>query len=61
MKDFCNLHGLTSLNNKLNCSKNPANPSCIDLILTNCPKYLQNTTVIETRLSDFHNHANKNP
>ena len=42
MKDFCNLYGLTSLNNKPTCYKNPANPSCIDLILTNCPIYFQN-------------------
>ena len=51
MKDFCNLHGLTSLKNKLNCYKNPANPSCIGLILNNFSKYFQNAAVIETRLS----------
>ena len=54
IKDFRNLHGLTSLNNKLTCYKNPANSTWIDLILANCTKYFQNITVIETRLSDFH-------
>ena len=43
-KDFYNLFGVTSLNNKPTCYKNPAYPSCIDLILKICPKYFQNTT-----------------
>ena len=30
------------------------NPSCIDLILTNCSPSFQNTGVFETGLSDFH-------
>ena len=35
--------------------KNVANPSCIiDLILTNKPLLFQNTSTIETGLSDFH-------
>ena len=37
------------------CYKNPENPSCIDLILTNNPNSFQNSGVIETGLSDFHN------
>ena len=49
MQTFSNLSGLTSLNNK-----NGAYSFWIDLMLTNCPKYFQNTIVIETRLSDFH-------
>ena len=44
IKDFCNLFGVTSLNNKPTCYKNPAYPSCVDLIFKNCPKYFQNTT-----------------
>ena len=40
--------------NKPTCYKNPDRPSCIDLILTNCPRSLQNSCVIETGLSDFH-------
>ena len=33
--------------------KNPENPSCIDLILTNSPRSFQNSSVFETALSDF--------
>ena len=54
LKNFCNLYSLTSLIKKPTCWKNPSKPSCIDLILTSCPKYLQNCHVIETGLSDFH-------
>ena len=34
--------------------KNPNNPSCIDLFLTNCGRSLHNTCVFETGLSNFH-------
>ena len=34
--------------------ENTDRPSCIDLILTNCPRSFQNSCVIETRLSDSH-------
>ena len=40
--------------NKPTCYKNPDKPTCIDLILTNCPGYFHNSCVIETGLSDFH-------
>ena len=53
LKDFCNLYSLTSLINKPTCWKNPTKPTCIDLILTNHPKFFQNTNVIGTGLSDF--------
>ena len=36
------------------CYKNPENPSCIDLILTNKAESFQSICVMETRLSDFH-------
>ena len=39
------------------CFKSAANPSCIDLLLTNSPKSFQNTTVFSTGLSDFHKMA----
>ena len=39
LKDFCNLHSLTSLINKPTCWKNPTKATCIDLILTNRPKF----------------------
>ena len=38
---------------KPNCYKNPDKPTCIDLILTNCPGSFQSSSVMETGLSDF--------
>ena len=40
--------------NRPTCYKNPEKSSCIDLILTNCPRSFQNSCTIETGLSDFH-------
>ena len=57
LKDFCNLYSLNSLINKPSCRKNLSKPYCIDLILTNRPKYFQNSNIIETELSDFHEMA----
>ena len=34
--------------------KNPNNPSCIDLFLTNTMRNFQETQVFETGLFDFH-------
>ena len=53
MKNFSNSCRLTSLNNKPTCYKNPANPSCMNLIFTNCHKYFQNITVNKAGLSNF--------
>ena len=53
-ENFCSSYNLTSMNNKLACFKNPDNPSCIDLILTDCSRSFQIACVIETGLSDFH-------
>ena len=36
------------------CYKNSDNPTCIDLILINCPKNFQKLSTLETGLSDFH-------
>ena len=36
------------------CYKDPSNPACINLILTNVPRSFQSTCVVETALSDFH-------
>ena len=55
IKIFCSNFNLTSMINKPTCYKNPDKPTCIDLILTNCPGSFQNSCVIETGLSDFHN------
>ena len=43
-----------SMINKATCFKNPNKASCIDLLLTNCPKSFQNSFVIETGLLEFH-------
>ena len=40
--------------NRPTCYKNPEKPSCIDLILINCPRKFQNSCATETGLSDFH-------
>ena len=40
--------------NKVMCYKNQGKPTCMDLILTNCPGSFQNSCVVETGLSDFH-------
>ena len=36
------------------CFKNPNNPSCIDLFITNKPMSFQNTSTMSTGLSDCH-------
>ena len=54
MTSFCESYDLKSIIKQPTCFKNPEKPSCIDIILTNRPKFFQNTCVIETRLSDFH-------
>ena len=54
MDDFCNLYSLKSLIKTPTCFKSTVNPSCIDLILTNRPHNFQQSTVLETGLSDFH-------
>ena len=41
--------------NKPACFENLDKPSCIDLILTNCPRSFQKSCVTETGLSVFHN------
>ena len=53
-KLFCESYTLSSLIKEPTCYKNPQNPSCIDLILTNSPYSFQNSFPIETILSDFH-------
>ena len=54
LKIFCESYNLASLVKTPTCFKNPDNPSCIDLMLTNAPKSFQNSCTIETGLSDFH-------
>ena len=52
--DFCNVYTLFSLVKEPTCFKNPDNPSCIYLFLTNRPRRLRNTLTIGTGISDFH-------
>ena len=52
--DFCQVYSCKNLIHENTCFKNPQNPSCIDLMLTNMPKSFQNSLVLETGLSDFH-------
>ena len=54
IKSFCDNFDLTNLNKKLTCFKNPQNPPCIDLILTNRPRSFQNSCATETGFPDFH-------
>ena len=54
LRNFCDLYKLKNLVREPTCFKNPDNPSCIDLLLTNCSRSFQDTQVIETGLSDFH-------
>ena len=54
LASFCTVYNFKSLISKSTCYKNPDNYSCIDLILTNCPNYFQNSSTFETGLSDFH-------
>ena len=54
LKDFLDTYSLSSLISSPTCFKNPDNPSCIDLILTNFPKKFQHSILVESGLSDFH-------
>ena len=55
MKNFCQIYGCKHIVKCKTYFKNPINnPTCIDSIITNRPKSLQESEVIETGLSDFH-------
>ena len=54
MKEFCDIYSFKNLIKEPTCFKNPANPKCIDLMLTNRHRCFQNSCVIETGLSGFH-------
>ena len=55
MRDSFHAYNCQNIIKEKTCLKNPHSPSCIDLIIINRPKSFQNSTVIETCLSDFHN------
>ena len=54
MQDFCAIYNPKNLVKENTCFKNPLNPSCIDLILTNRTTSFQNTLTIETGISGCH-------
>ena len=54
MELFGEYYGLRNLIKVPTCHKNPQNPSCMDLILTNSPLSFQSSVVIESGLSDFY-------
>ena len=54
LSNFLDIYGLKSLVHEKTCYKSIENPSCIDLILTNCSKSFQKTNVISSGISDFH-------
>ena len=53
MRDFCHAYNCQNIIKDKTCLKNLHNLSCVDLFITNRPKSFQNSTVIETGLSDF--------
>ena len=54
MKNVCDIYHLKNLVNVSTCYKNPFQPPCIDLFLTNCSRSFQDTQVIESGLSGLH-------
>ena len=55
VSDFCEIYNMKNIIREKTCFKNTNNPSCIDLIIIKRQKSFQNSMVIETGLSDFHN------
>ena len=54
LEDFLHTHDFKNLQKEKTCYKSINNPSCIDLIMTNCFRSFQNTCTICTDLSDVH-------
>ena len=52
--NFLDVNDFKCLVKEDTCFKNPSNPSCIDLFLTNFSSSFQNTCALSTGLSDFH-------
>ena len=53
MIDFCQAYNMENLINNFTCYKNPNKPTCIDLMLTNKPRFFNNSSVVETGPSNF--------
>ena len=54
MSDFMELCNFKNLVKLPICFKNPENPSCINLFLTNRPGWSQDNHVFKSSISDFH-------
>ena len=54
MSNFCDIYNLKNLTREPTCYKNVLKPSTIDLILTNKNRSYQNSTTLDTGLSDHH-------
>ena len=54
IKSFCQIYNFKNLLDKPTCYKNPTNPWCVDLFLTNWHRNFQNSCTFKTGLSDFH-------
>ena len=54
MLSFCEIYHITHIIKQPTCFKNPSNPLCIDLFLTNNVNCFQKFSVFETGLSDFY-------
>ena len=50
LKNFWDLHNFKNLIKEPTCFKNPVNPTCVDLMLTNSKKHFQNSCAIQTEL-----------
>ena len=54
LREFLFEHNAKNLVKQKTCFKSIKNPSCIDLLITNCYRCFKNTTTISTGISDFH-------
>ena len=55
VSEFLNMYSLENLAFQRTYFKNPENPSCIDLILTNCSRSFQNNGVLKQGCQIFTN------
>ena len=51
IKTLCESYGLRNLVKVPTCYKNPQNPSCVNLILTNSPTRFQSSGLIEIKMT----------
>ena len=54
LSNFLGTYGLKSLVHEKTCFKSLTNPTCIDLLLTNCSKSFQKTSVFSSGISHCH-------